>query len=42
MNNMTPVDAIGIDIMLVPESDLAPACDKWITLIQNAAIHTAT
>ena len=41
-NNMTPAEAIGIDIMPVPDSDLASSCDKWITLIQNTAIYTAT
>ena len=40
-NNMPPAEAIGIDIMPVPDSDVAPACDKWITFIQNAAIHAA-
>lgn len=38
-DNMTPAEAIGIDIMPVPDSDLAPDCDKWITFIQNAALH---
>ena len=40
-NNMTPAEAIGIDIMPIPDSDLAPVCNKWITFIQNAAIHAA-
>ena len=40
-NNMTPAEAIGIDILPVPDSDLSTSCDRWITFIQNAAIHTA-
>ena len=40
-NNMTPAEAIGIDIVPVADSELAPECDRWITLIQNAAIHMA-
>ena len=40
-NNMTPAEAIGIDIMPVSDSDLAPKCEKWITLIRNATIHAA-
>lgn len=41
-NNMPPAEAIGIDIMPVPDSDVAPETDKWITFIQNAAIHAAS
>ena len=40
-DNMTTAQAIGIDIMPVPDSDLAPATDEWITFIQNAAIYAA-
>ena len=38
-NNMTPAEAIGIDILPVPNSDLEVDCDKWITFIQNAEIN---
>ena len=41
-NNMTPAEAIGIDIVPVTDSELSPKCNRWITLIQNAAIHVAT
>ena len=38
-NNMTPAEAIGIDILPVSNSDLGVDCDKWITFIQNADIN---
>ena len=38
-NNMTPAEAIGIDILPVDNSDLGVDCDKWITFIQNADIN---
>ena len=41
-NKMTPAEAIGIDIVPVTDSELSPKCNRWITLIQNAAIHAAT
>ena len=41
-NNMTPADAIGIDIIPVPNSDRAESCDKWITFIENAAIYASS
>ena len=37
-NNMTPAEAIGIDI--VPIDDDIPDCDNWITFIQNAALSS--
>lgn len=40
-DNMTPAEAVGIDIVPVPHSELAPECDRWITLIQNAALSVA-
>ena len=40
-NNMTPAEAIGIHIMQTPDSDLPPDTDRWVTLIQNAAIDAA-
>ena len=39
--NMTPAEAVGIEIVPVPHSELAPDCDRWITLIQNAALGAA-
>ena len=41
-NNMTPAEAIGIDIMPVPDSDHAESCDRWITFIENAAIYASS
>ena len=41
LHGKTPAEAIGIDIMPVPHSDLAPECDRWITFIQNAALNAA-
>ena len=38
---MTPAEAVGIEIVPVPHSELAPDCDRWITLIQNAALGAA-
>ena len=38
-NNITPAEAIGLDIEPVPNSDLGVDCDKWITFIQNADIN---
>ena len=42
LDNMTPAEAIGIDIVPITDSELSPECNRWITLIQNAAIHVAT
>ena len=36
-DGMTPAEAVGIEIAPVRHSELAPECDRWITLIQNAA-----
>ena len=41
-NNMTPAEAIGIDIMPVPDSDHTESCDRWITFIENAAIYASS
>ena len=39
---MTPAKEIGIDIVPVPDSDLAPGCDgRMIAFIQNTAIRVA-
>ncbi len=40
-DHMTPAEAVGIEIAPVPHSELAPECDRWITLIQNAALGAA-
>lgn len=40
-DGMTPAEAVGIEIVPVPHSELAPECDRWITLIQNAALGAA-
>ena len=40
-NNITPAEAIGIEIMPVPDSDASLEMDRWITFIQNSAIHAA-
>ena len=37
-DNMTPAEAIGIDIVLVKNSQLSDECNKWITFIQNATL----
>ena len=42
-DNATPAEAIGIeDIAPVPHYNTPPDMDKWVTFIQNAAIHSAT
>lgn len=40
-NNMTPAEAIGIDIVPTPGSNIAYKRERWITFIENAAIHNA-
>ena len=40
-NGMTTAEAIGMDIVSVADSELAPESDRWITLIQNTSITTA-
>ena len=40
-NNITPAEAIGIEIMPVPDSNASLEMDRWITFIQNSAIHAA-
>ena len=40
-DGMTPAEAAGIEIVPVPHSELAPECDRWITLAQNAALGAA-
>ena len=41
-NNMTPADAIGVDIIPDKDSGLPPECAKWSVFIQNAAIYAAS
>ncbi len=38
---ITAAEAAGMDIAPVPHSELAPECDGWITLVQNAALGAA-
>ena len=40
-NNMAPAEAIGIRIVPTPGSSMAYNREKWITFIENAAIHNA-
>ena len=41
-NNMTPAEAIGVDIIPDKDSGLALKCAKWSVFIQNAAIYAAS
>ena len=41
-NNMTPAEAIGVDIIPDKYSGLPPECAKWSVFIQNAAIYAAS
>ena len=40
-DGITTAEAAGMDIAPVPHSELAPECDGWITLVQNAALGAA-
>ena len=41
-NNTTSAEAIGIDVLSVPNSDLGVDCDNWIAFVQNADINMTT